>query len=76
MAQKLKAFGTAGEGCSGQWLEAGGQGIFFASSLCFFLALFGWLEGGKGLGHNLFMQFSTLGISKMEISEIHFFLIF
>ena len=29
--------------------------------------LFGCLDGGKGLGHNLPMQFSTLGRSKIEI---------
>ena len=28
--------------------------------------LFGSLDRGKGLGHNLLMQFSTLGSSKME----------
>ena len=34
-----------------------------------FFTLFGCLDGGKGLGHNLLMQFSTLGSSKMEISK-------
>ena len=29
--------------------------------------LFGCLDGGKGLWHNLLMQFSTLAGSKMEI---------
>ena len=31
----------------------------------------GWLP--RGLGHNLLMQFSSLGSSKMEISETDFF---
>ena len=35
--------------------------------------LFGCLDGGKGLGHNLLMQFSTLSSSKMEIFETNFF---
>ena len=41
-----------------------------------FSTLFGcWGEGGspRGLGHNLLMQFSSLGSSKMEISETDFF---
>ena len=38
------------------------------------LTLFGCLDGGKGLGHNLLMQFSTLGSSKMEIFKTDFFL--
>ena len=29
--------------------------------------LFGCLDGGKGLGHNMLMQFFTLGSSKMDI---------
>ena len=33
---------------------------------------FGCLDRGKGLGHNLLMQFSTLRSSKMEISENSF----
>ena len=33
-----------------------------------------WVLGvGKVLGHNLLMHFSTLGNSKMEISETDFF---
>ena len=36
--------------------------------------LFGCLDGGKGLGHNLRMQFSSLGSSKMEIFKTDFFL--
>ena len=36
-----------------------------------------WVLGGgrppRGQGHNLLMQFSTLGSSKMEISETDFF---
>ena len=35
--------------------------------------LFGCLDGGKGLGHHLFMQFSTLGSSKMETFKTDFF---
>ena len=35
--------------------------------------LFGCLDGGKGLGHNLLMQFSTLSASKMKIFKTHFF---
>ena len=36
--------------------------------------LFGCLDGGKGLGHNLLMQFfSTLGSSKMEFFKTDFF---
>ena len=38
--------------------------------------LFGCGEGGglpRGLGHNLLMQFSSLGSSKMDISETEFF---
>ena len=42
-----------------------------------FFTLFGWGGGGGGLprgpGHNLLMQFSGLGSSKMEISETDFF---
>ena len=40
-----------------------------------FFTLFGWGGGGtKGSrAHNLLMQFSGLGSSKMEISETHFF---
>ena len=30
-------------------------------------------EGSKGLVHNLLMQFSTLGSSKIEVFETHFF---
>ena len=44
--------------------------------LCVFFTLFGcWGGGGRlprGQGHNLLMQFSSLGISKMEISETMF----
>ena len=35
--------------------------------------VFGCLDGGKGLGHNLLMLFSTLGSSKMEIFKTDFF---
>ena len=35
--------------------------------------LFGCLNGGKGLGHNLLMQFFTLGTSEVEIFETDFF---
>ena len=35
--------------------------------------LFGCLDGGKGLGHSLLMQLSTLGSSKMEIFKPDFF---
>ena len=40
--------------------------------------LFGyWIGGGggfrKGLVHNLLMQFFTLGSSKIEVFETHFF---
>ena len=35
--------------------------------------LFGCLDGGKGLGHNLLMQFSTLPSSKMEFFKSDFF---
>ena len=35
--------------------------------------LLGCLEQGKGPGQNLLMQFSTLGSSKMDISQISFF---
>ena len=41
-----------------------------------FFTLFGCLGGGglpRGLGHNLLMQFSSLGSLKMEISEPDFF---
>ena len=41
-----------------------------------FFTLFGcWGAGGlpRGLGHNLLMQFYSLGSSKMEISETDFF---
>ena len=39
-----------------------------------FFALFGcWGGVPRGLGHNLLMQFSSLGSSKMEISETDFF---
>ena len=40
-----------------------------------FFTLFGWGGGGlpRGLGHNLLMQFSGLGSSKMEISETDLF---
>ena len=41
-----------------------------------FFILFGCVEGGwlpRGPGHNLLMQFSSLGSSKMEISETNFF---
>ena len=37
-----------------------------------FFTLFGCLDGGKGQGHNLFVQFSTLGSPKMEFSETDF----
>ena len=32
-----------------------------------------WTDKGKEMGHNLLIQFSTLGSSKMEISETEFF---
>ena len=38
--------------------------------MCF--TLFGCLDGGKGLGHNLVVQFFTLGGSKMEILKTFF----
>ena len=38
-----------------------------------FFTLLGCLDGGGGLGHKMLMQFSTLGSSKMEISETDFF---
>ena len=43
-----------------------------------FFTLFGyWVRAGgvspKGLVHNLLMQFSTLGSSKMEVFKTHFF---
>ena len=38
-----------------------------------FFTLFGCLDGGKGLGHNLLVQFSTLSTSKMEIFKPDFF---
>ena len=41
-----------------------------------FFTLFGyWVQGGspKGLVHNLLMQFSTLGGSKIEVFETYFF---
>ena len=45
--------------------------------LCVFFTLFGWGGGGgglpTGLGHNLLMQFSSLGSSKLELSETDFF---
>ena len=42
--------------------------------LCVFFTLFGcWGGGSQGVGHNLLMQFSSLGSSKMEISETDFF---
>ena len=43
------------------------------SPLHVFFTLFGCLEGPRGLGHNLLMQFSTLYSSKMEISNTDFF---
>ena len=44
--------------------------------LCVFFTLFGCLGGGpRGPGHNLLMQFSNLGNSKMEISKTDFFYI-
>ena len=46
--------------------------VCFHPSWVFFLAA----EGGGELGHNLLMQFSSLGSSKMQISETDFFLIF
>ena len=39
-----------------------------------FFTLFGyWVQGGfpKGLGHNLLMQFFTLGSSKIEVLETY-----
>ena len=45
--------------------------------LCVFFTLFGCVGGGGGYqesrAHNLLMQFSRLGSSKMEISETDFF---
>ena len=45
----------------------------FSPSLCVFHPI--WVLGGvpRGLGHNLLMQFSSLGGSKMEISETDLF---
>ena len=42
-----------------------------------FFTLFGWGGGGlpRGLGHNLLMEFTSLGNSKMEISKTDFFYI-
>ena len=43
--------------------------------LCVFFTLFGWWGGGGTKGcraHDLLMQFSGLGSSKMEISETDF----
>ena len=39
--------------------------------LCVFFTLFGFLWGSlpRGLGHNLLMQFSSLGSSKIEITS-------
>ena len=45
-------------------------------SLCVFHPIWVfWGEGGlpKGLGHNVLMQFSSLGSSIMEISKTDFF---
>ena len=44
--------------------------------LCVFFTLFGCWGGGlpKGLGHNLLIQFASLGNSKMEISKTVFFI--
>ena len=41
--------------------------------MCFSPYLGVWTDVGKGMGHNLLIQFSTLGSSKMEISETVFF---
>ena len=41
-----------------------------------FFTVFGCLDGGKRQGHNLLVQFSTLGSPKMEISETVFLLTF
>ena len=35
--------------------------------------LFGCLDGGKGVGHNLVMQFYSVSSSKMEIFKTDFF---
>ena len=46
----------------------------FSPLLCVFRTI--WVLGGgvpRGLGHNLLMQFSSLGSSKMEISETDVF---
>ena len=42
--------------------------VFFTLFGCFF-----WGGVPTGLGHNLLVQFSSLGSSKMEISETDFF---
>ena len=43
--------------------------------MCFSAYLGVW-TGGKGLGHNVLMQLSALGSSKIEISETDFFLFY
>ena len=46
-----------------------------SAPLCVFFTLFGcWGGVPKGPGHNLLMQFSNLGNSKMQISKTLFFL--
>ena len=40
--------------------------MFLTLFMCFSPYLGVCMDGGKGLGHNLLMQFSTLGNSKME----------
>ena len=48
---------------------------YVLAPLYVFFTLFGCWGGGfpRGLGHNLLMQFSSLGSSKMESSETDFF---
>ena len=50
------------------------QSMFLPFFICFSLYL-GVGGGGlpRGVGHNLLMQFSSLGSPKMEISETDFF---
>ena len=46
---------------------------YFLNPIHVLFALFGFFDGGKGLGHNPLMQFSTLSGSKMEIFNTDFF---
>ena len=49
-----------------------GQIFYVTHAIHVLFTLFGCLDGGKGLGHNLLMQFSTLSRSKMEIFKNDF----